>query len=100
MAKITESSQNAKTGAYTIVECVGVMPHQRTFARYADMVRAFDLANDQVETYINGGRELIRVKRSHWTNPAKRWIVWSETKQNVIGAYSSARKACEAMDAL
>ena len=51
------------------------------------------------EKYINGGRELIRVKDrkqvSYGWSPSTRWIVWSETQQRVLSQHAT-RKAAQA----
>jgi hypothetical protein len=52
--------------------------------------------------YINGGKELIRIKdRAQNLTPfrkSKRWIIWNETTQTVIGEHSTQRDAQAAFD--
>lgn len=55
------------------------------------------MKNQTSEKYINGGRELIRIKdrkqTSYTYRQATRWIVWSETQQRTLSEHSSRRAA-------
>lgn len=95
MATILESSYDGDR--YHLIAWTGNAPRRRWFDSHADMTEAFDLVNNQLETYIRSGHELVRVKRTH-DRPAKRaWIIWSETQQRVLGEYPSGKAAATAL---
>jgi hypothetical protein len=56
------------------------------------------------EKYINGGRELVRVKDrkqvSYGYSPSTRWIVWSETQQRVLSQHPTRKAAQSSFDAM
>lgn len=62
------------------------------------------MKNQTSEKYINGGRELIRIKDrkqvSFGWRPATRWIVWSETRQQALSEHPTRKAACAALDRL
>lgn len=62
------------------------------------------MKNQTSEKYINGGRELIRIKDrkqvSYGWSAATRWIVWSETQQRVLSQHPTRRAAQASFDAM
>ena len=62
------------------------------------------MANQTSEKYINGGRELIRIKDrkqvSYGWSPLSRWIVWSETQQRTLSQHPTRKAAQASFDSL
>ncbi len=96
MAIITESSYDGSV--YRLVACTGIKPRRVNFKSYDDMQREFDRVNQQIEKYINDGKELIRVKNNPYQS--RDWFIWNETNQLRISSHKTQKEVIQAFDEL
>ena len=62
-----------------------------------DELKQIDKKNvslEQIEGYINGGRELVRIKQDRFDK--RRFVIWNETQQRQITVRSTKTAAVSA----